>query len=54
MRVTSFLFLATLFCLTFEKVHWNVGGDLAISDVLTVLFLVAFAFTARGLLRRLN
>ena len=48
MRVTSFLFLATLFCLTFEKVHWNVGGDLAISDVLTVLFLVAFAFTARG------
>jgi O-antigen ligase len=47
-RVTSFLFLATLFCLTFEKVHWNVGGDLALSDVLTVLFLVAFVFTARG------
>jgi O-antigen ligase len=47
-RVTSFLFLATLFCLTFEKVHWNVGGDLALSDILTVLFLVAFAFTARG------
>jgi O-antigen ligase len=47
-RVTTFLFLATFFCVTFEKVHWNVGGDLGIADVLTVLFLLAFALTERG------
>ena len=51
-RATSFCFLATLFCVTFEKVHWNVGGDLGIADVLTVLFLVAFALTQRGVMPR--
>ena len=43
MKLTSFLFLATLFCVTWEKVHWNVGADVSISDVLTILFLIAFA-----------
>jgi len=47
-RLTSFFLLATLFCVTFEKVHWNVAGSLGIADVLTVLFLVAFALTSRG------
>ena len=42
MRLTGFLFLATLFCVTWEKVHWSVGVDVSISDVLTVLFLVSF------------
>jgi O-antigen ligase len=42
-RLTGFLFLATLFCVTWEKVHWNVGADVSISDVLTILFLIAFA-----------
>ena len=42
MRITGFLFLATLFCVTWEKVHWSVGVDVSISDVLTVLFLVSF------------
>ncbi len=42
MRLTGFLFLATLFCVTWEKVHWNVGVDVSISDVLTILFLIAF------------
>jgi len=46
-RVTSFFFLATFFCVTFEKVHWNFGGSLGIADILTVLFLVAFAFEQR-------
>jgi O-antigen ligase len=41
--VTRFLFLATLFCVTFEKVHWNVGGTLTLADVLTVFFLASFA-----------
>jgi len=51
-RVTSFCFLATFFCVTFEKVHWNFGGALGIADILTVLFLVAFALTQRGVMPR--
>jgi O-antigen ligase len=44
MRTTGALLLATLFVITWEKVHWNVGGAVGIADVLTILFLVAFAF----------
>jgi O-antigen ligase len=46
------LLLSTLFCVTFEKVHWNVSGALGIADVLTVLFLLAFALTSRGVMPR--
>ena len=46
-RTTDFFFLATLFCVTFEKVHWNVAGTVGIADVLTILFLVAFALQTR-------
>ena len=31
-RVTSFLFLATIFSCTFEKVHWNVAGTVVAPD----------------------
>ncbi len=41
--ITDALFFATVFTVTFAKVHWNVAGDLSLSDVLTALFLVAFA-----------
>jgi O-antigen ligase len=51
-RVTAFLLFATLFSVTFEKVHWNVAGSLGIADVLTVLFLLAFALTSRGVMPR--
>jgi O-antigen ligase len=44
MKVTGWLFLATLFCITWEKVHWNVAGAVGIADVLTILFLASFAF----------
>jgi hypothetical protein len=47
-RLTGGLLLATLFSVTFEKLHWNVSGDLGIADVLTVAFLLAFAVTNRG------
>src|SRR5437868_1104521 len=47
-RVTDFLFLATFFCVTFEKVHWNVAGTVGIADVLTILFLVAFGLQTRA------
>jgi hypothetical protein len=44
-RGTDFLFLATLFCVTFEKVHWEVGGSVSLADVLTIVFLGAFALS---------
>jgi O-antigen ligase len=48
MRLSGALFLATLFCVTWEKVHWNVAGAVGIADVLTILFLVAFALEWGG------
>ena len=47
-RLADFFFFATFFCVTFEKVHWSVAGTVEISDVLTILFLVAFALQSRG------
>jgi hypothetical protein len=41
-RLTDVLFLATLFCVTFEKVHWEVAGTVNLADALTILFLIAF------------
>jgi O-antigen ligase len=46
-RLTDGLFLATLFCVTFEKVHWNVGGSIALADVLTIAFLMSFVAAAK-------
>ena len=36
------LFFATVFTVTFAKIHWSLAGDLSLSDVLTAVFLVAF------------
>ena len=47
-RVADFFFLATFFCVTFEKVHWNLAGSVGIADVMTILFLIAFVLTSRG------
>jgi hypothetical protein len=46
-RVTSFLFLASVFCVTFEKIHWNFAGTVSLADVLAILFLVSFAVGTR-------
>ena len=46
-RLTSFLFLATLFVATFEKVHWNIAGNVSISDVLAILFLASLLVTTK-------
>jgi hypothetical protein len=46
-RLTSFLFLASVFCVTFEKVHWNFAGTVSLADVLAILFLLAFAVGTR-------
>jgi hypothetical protein len=40
--MTRFFFLATIFCVTFEKVHWSIGGTVTLADVLTILFLGSF------------
>jgi O-antigen ligase len=45
-RLADGLLLATLFCVTFEKLFWNVAGAISIADVLTVAFLIAFAGAA--------
>jgi O-antigen ligase len=46
-KVTSFFFLATIFCCTFEKVHWNFGGAINLSDLLAIAFIVCFAILMR-------
>jgi hypothetical protein len=42
-HVTSFFFLASLFCVTFEKIHWSFAGTVSLADVLAILFLTSFA-----------
>ena len=42
-RPTSFLFLASVFCVTFEKVHWSFAGTVSLADMLAILFICAFA-----------
>jgi len=39
-KITRFLFLASIFAVTFEKVHWNVAGTVSLADVLAIGFLV--------------
>ena len=51
-RLTSFFFLATLFCCTFEKVHWSFGSALALSDILAICFIVCFVVVTRPRLPR--
>ena len=41
--LTELVFLGTLFTITFAKVHWAVAGDVSLADLLTMLFLLAFA-----------
>jgi hypothetical protein len=41
-RVTAFFFLATLFAVTFEKVHWELAGSVSLADILAILFVAAF------------
>ena len=41
-RLTAFFFLATLFCLSFEKIQWELAGTVGLSGVLAVVFVAAF------------
>jgi O-antigen ligase len=42
------LFLAAVFCSTFEKVHWNVAGTVYLADVTTIAFLAVWALDRVG------
>jgi O-antigen ligase len=48
-RIAGFFFLATLFCCTFEKVHWTVpgAGDVNVADLLALGFLAGYAILSR-------
>jgi hypothetical protein len=46
-KLTSFLFLASVFCVTFEKVHWSIAGTVSLADVLALLFLASFVVTTQ-------
>ncbi len=46
--VVDALFFATVFTVTFAKLQWEVAGTLSLSDVLTAVFLIAFAGTRLG------
>jgi hypothetical protein len=41
-RLTAFFFLATLFSVTFEKVHWELAGSVSLADILAILFVGSF------------
>ncbi len=47
-RLLDGLLFLTAFSVTFEKVHWNVAGSVALADISTTAFLVVFAFKGRG------
>ena len=41
-RRTELLFLACAFTITWEKIHWSFGGNIALEDILAGLFVVSF------------
>jgi O-antigen ligase len=47
-RALRFLFFASLFTVTFEKVFWSVAGAVSLADILAVLFLAAYAVDRIG------
>jgi len=51
-RIVTGLFFASLFVATFEKVHWDVAGNIGLNDITTVLFLIAYVATERRPLPR--
>jgi O-antigen ligase len=51
-RIVTGLFFTSLFAATFEKVHWNVAGQIGLNDIATILFLIAYVATERRPLPR--
>jgi hypothetical protein len=47
-RVTAFLFLATLACVSFEKIQWQLAGTIGLAGILGTLFVVSFLVERLG------
>ena len=47
-RLTDALFLATVFCVSFEKFHWEVAGAVNLSDIVSFAFVGAYALGRAG------
>jgi O-antigen ligase len=47
-RATAFLFLATLFCVSFEKIQWELAGTIGLAGILAILFMLSFALERFG------
>ncbi len=47
-RVTAFLFLATLFTVSFEKIQWELAGTIGLGGILAMLFVASFGFERLG------
>ena len=47
-RVTAFFFLATLACVSFEKIQWQLAGTIGLAGVLGTLFVVCFLLERLG------
>jgi O-antigen ligase len=44
-RPVEFLFLATLFTITFEKIHWETGVTVNLADILATIFVAGYVAT---------
>jgi O-antigen ligase len=44
-RLVEFLFLATVFTITFEKIHWETGVTVNLADILATLFVTGYLAT---------
>jgi O-antigen ligase len=47
-KLTRFFFFATLFAVTFEKVHWSIAGAVSLADILALGFLASYLFDRIG------
>jgi hypothetical protein len=47
-RVTAFFFLATLACVSFEKIQWQLAGTVGLAGVLGTIFVVCFGLERLG------
>ncbi|HEY8193301.1 MAG TPA: O-antigen ligase family protein, partial [Gaiellaceae bacterium] len=47
-RATALLFLATLFCVSFEKIQWQLAGTIGLAGILAILFVGSFVLERLG------
>ena len=52
-RITAGLFVTTFFCLSFEKIQWELAGTIGLGGILAILFVGSFVTERLGARRRL-